>query len=79
MPRSDREVLEDAVRVLAEQAADSDRIVEEALEAGLAAEDRVVVYTKMLRLELLNTKAASSRRGHRLGSPSPRQRVLIGA
>ncbi len=77
MSRSERQVLEDAVRVTAEQAADSGRIVDEALAAGLAVDDPIVVHVKMLRLELLEvnrsgTRARAARAGLlRVRSDSP--------
>lgn len=58
MARRDRDILERAVRTVAEQAAKADAIVDEALDAGLDGSEPLTVHVKMLRLELLNVKAA---------------------
>lgn len=55
MPR-DRDILERAVHVVAEQAAKADEIVGESTAAG-GGSHPVTVHAKMLRLELLNVKA----------------------
>jgi hypothetical protein len=55
--RSDREILENAVRVVSEQAAKAGQLVDEALDAGLDGSHPLTVHAKMLRLELLNVKA----------------------
>ncbi len=57
MSRSEREVLEDAARVIAEQAAESGRIADEALAAGLDGSHPLTVKANMLRLHLLKVKA----------------------
>jgi hypothetical protein len=55
--RHERNVLQRAVRVLSEQAAAADAIVDEAVDAGLDGSHAVTLHAKMLRLELLNAKA----------------------
>lgn len=55
--RRDREILENAVRVIAEQADKSSGLVDEAVDAGLDGSHPLVVHAKMLRLELLQVKA----------------------
>jgi hypothetical protein len=55
--RREREILERAVRVVGEQSAAANAIVDEALDAGLDGSHPVTVYAKMLRLDLLNVKA----------------------
>jgi hypothetical protein len=55
--RRERDVLEHAVEVVAEQAAKADALVDESLAAGLGGSHPVTVQAKMLRLELLNVKA----------------------
>jgi hypothetical protein len=57
MTRQEREILERAVRTLAEQASSASQVVDEALDAGLHGSHPVTVHAKMLRLELLNVKA----------------------
>ena len=57
MARQERDILERAVRVVAEQAAKADELVDEAIEAGHGRSDPLVTHAKMLRLELLNVKA----------------------
>jgi hypothetical protein len=56
----ERDVLEHAVLVISEQAAAADALVHEALDARLGGSHPVTLHAKMLRLELLNVKAASS-------------------
>ncbi len=58
---SDRDILERAVRSIAEQATRTNDLIDEAMEAGLAANHPVTVAAKMLRLELLKTKAELER------------------
>jgi hypothetical protein len=53
----ERQVLENAVRVVAEQAMKADALVDEAIEVGHGRSHPLVVHAKMLRLELLNVKA----------------------
>jgi hypothetical protein len=55
--RRDRDILERAVRSIAEQAAKTNDVIDEAMETGLAADHPVTVTAKMLRLERLNVKA----------------------
>jgi hypothetical protein len=57
MARRERDVLENAVRVVAEQAAKADALVDEAIEVGHGRSDSLVVHAKTLRLELLRVKA----------------------
>ncbi len=61
MARQDRDILERAVRSIAEQAAKTNDLIDEAMDAGLAADHPVTVAAKMLRLELLKTKAELER------------------
>jgi hypothetical protein len=56
MARRDREILEHTVRVVIEQAARADELVDEAKAAG-GGNHPVTVHAKMLRLELLKVKA----------------------
>jgi hypothetical protein len=53
----DRQILEDAVASIAKAAANASDVVDEAAEV-LDAADPLVVHSKMLRLELLEVKAA---------------------
>jgi hypothetical protein len=57
MGRSERNILERAVRTVAEQAKNASAIVDEAHDAGLDGSHPVTLQAKMLRLELLNVKA----------------------
>jgi hypothetical protein len=57
MVHRERDVLEKAVRVVAEQATTADALVDEAIDVGHGRSDPLVVHAKMLRLELLNVKA----------------------
>jgi hypothetical protein len=57
MPRRERDILERAVRTVAEQATKADELVDEAIAAGLDGSHPLTVHAKMLRLELLNVKA----------------------
>lgn len=52
-----RDILERAVRIIAEQAAKADTLVDEALAAGLDGSHALTVGAKMLRQELLAVKA----------------------
>lgn len=61
-----RGVLEHAVRTLSEQAAAASALVDEAIDAGLNGSHPMTVHAKMLRLELLKTKAALERELGRL-------------
>ena len=56
MVHRERDVLENAVRVVAEQAPKAGELVDEATAAG-GGSHSVSVHAKMLRLELLNVKA----------------------
>ena len=56
MARREREILEHAVRTIAEQAVKADELVDEAKAAG-GGDHPVRVHAKMLRLELLKVKA----------------------
>jgi hypothetical protein len=57
MARRERDILERAVHVVAEQAAKADDLVDEAMDVGHGRSDPLVVHAKMLRLELLKVKA----------------------
>jgi hypothetical protein len=57
MARREREILEDAVHTVAEQAAKADDLVDEAIAVGHSRSDPLVVHAKMLRLELLKVEA----------------------
>src|SRR5215211_5962145 len=57
MASSDRDILERAVQAIAEQAAKANDVIDEAINAGLDADHPATVAAKMLRLELLKTKA----------------------
>ena len=57
MEGRERNILERAVHSIAEQAANASKVVDEAMDAGLAADHPVTVAAKMLRLELLQVKA----------------------
>jgi hypothetical protein len=56
MARRERDILEHAVRTIAEQAVKADELVDEAKAAG-GGDHPVTVHEKMLRLELLKVKA----------------------
>jgi hypothetical protein len=56
----EREILEQAVHAIAEQAVKADDLVDEAKAAG-GGDHPVTVQAKMLRLELLKVKAAPER------------------
>ncbi len=57
----ERHILERAVRVVAEQTAAADGVIDDAYEVGLGGSHRLTVHAKMLRLELLNVKSALER------------------
>jgi hypothetical protein len=61
MTPSDRDILERAVATISEQAANASKVIDEAMDAGSAADHPVTLATKMLRLELLKTKAELER------------------
>lgn len=65
MPRRKRDILERAVRTLAEQAAKADELVDAAAEAG-GGSHPVTIQAKRLRLELLDVKADLERELGRL-------------
>jgi hypothetical protein len=66
MPERERHILERAVRIVAEQAAKADALVDEAIATGLDGSHPVTLQAKMLRLELLNVKAGLDRELGRL-------------
>ena len=67
----EREVFERAVRTIAEQAAKTDAIVDEALAADLGrGSDRITVHVKMLRQELLDVGYGDRFPVTRSGEPS---------
>ena len=53
MARRERETLEHGVHAIAEQAAKTNTVIDEAIDAGLAADHPVTVAAKQVRLELL--------------------------
>jgi hypothetical protein len=53
----ERDILERAVRIVAEQTKNASAVVNEAHNAGLDGSHPLTVQAKMLRLELLNVKA----------------------
>jgi hypothetical protein len=55
--RRERDVLERAVHAVAEQAANTNKVVDEAMDAGLASDHPVNISPKQARLELLRVKA----------------------
>ena len=57
LPTAKPDILERAVRVVSEQAAKADQLVDEASAAGLDGSHQVTIHAKMLRLELLQVKA----------------------
>jgi hypothetical protein len=61
MTQRERQILEQAVHAVAEQAAKADDLVDEAIEVGLGHSAPLVTHAKMLRLELLNVKAEIER------------------
>jgi hypothetical protein len=63
---TDREILENAVRVVSEQAAKAGALVDEAMDAGLDGSHPLTVNAKMLRLELIQVKADLERELRRL-------------
>jgi hypothetical protein len=66
MSLAKRNILERAVRTLSEQASAASELVSEAIDAGLGGSHPITVHAKMLRLELLRTKAALERELGRL-------------
>ena len=57
MTHREQHVLENAIRLVTEQAAKADALVDEAIDVGHGRSDPLVTHAKMLRLELLNVKA----------------------
>ena len=57
MAQRQRDVLERAVHAIAEQAANTNNVIEEATDAGLVANHPLTVAVKQVRLELLKVKA----------------------
>lgn len=65
MARTERQILERAVRAVSQQAAAADQLVDEAVAAGLDGSHPLTVHAKTLRLELLQVKAELERElGH---------------
>src|SRR5262245_31171691 len=60
MMPSDREILERAVAAISKQAANTSTLIDEAM-GTLPADHPVTIAAKMLRVELLNTKAELER------------------
>ncbi len=52
----ERHVVEGAVQAVAEEATAADRLIDEALAAGLDGSHALTVHAKMLRTELLRVK-----------------------
>src|SRR5215475_6819340 len=61
MTPSDRDILQRAVTAIAKQAAKTSDLIDEVMDAGLAADHPLTIAAKMLRLELLKTKAELER------------------
>jgi hypothetical protein len=61
MTPADRDILERAVAAISERAAGASNLIDEAMDAGLPADHPVTIAAKMLRLELLKTKAELER------------------
>jgi hypothetical protein len=57
MPQRERDILERAVHAIAQQTANTNRVIDEAREVGLAADHPVTLQAKLIRLELLKVKA----------------------
>ena len=57
MAHRERDILERAVHSIAEQAANTNKVIDEALAAGLPSDHPVPLQARMLRLELLRVKA----------------------
>jgi hypothetical protein len=57
MARREREILQHAVKAVAEQAAKADDLVDDLIWVGHGRSDPLVTHAKMLRLELLKVKA----------------------
>lgn len=73
MARRERDVLERAVHAVAEQAAKTNVVIDEAMDAGIAADHPGIVAAKQVRLELLNVKADLERE---LGQSGPQLQGL---
>jgi hypothetical protein len=61
MTPSDRDILERSVAAISERAANASNLIDEAMYAGLPSDHPVTIAAKMLRLELLKTKAELER------------------
>ena len=57
MARRERDILERAVHSISEQASNTSKVVDEAMDAGLPADHPVTVAAKQVRFELLRVKA----------------------
>jgi hypothetical protein len=57
MTHREQHVLENAIRLVTDQAAKADDLVDEAIDVGHGRSDPLVTHAKMLRLELLKVKA----------------------
>ena len=64
--KADREILERAVAAVAEQAAETDALVHEAVEIGLGGSAPLTIRAKVIRQELLRVKAELERELERL-------------
>jgi ATP-dependent protease HslVU (ClpYQ) peptidase subunit len=60
--RKERDVLEEAVRAIAERAADAYALIEELAQAGVSPEHDLMNAAKRLRIELLTTKGEIERK-----------------
>jgi hypothetical protein len=66
MTGRERDILERSVHAIAEQAANTNKVIDEAMGAGLPADHPVTVAAKQLRMELLKVKADLERELGRL-------------
>ena len=57
MTRRECDILEHAVHSISEQAAKTNKIIDEALAAGLPSDHPVTLQAKLIRLELLKVKS----------------------
>jgi hypothetical protein len=57
MARRERDILEQAVQAVAEQATKADDLVDDLIWVGHGRSDALITHAKMLRMELLKVKA----------------------
>lgn len=67
MGSGERHILERAVRAVADQAAKADGLIDEALAAGLDGMHTLTINARLLRQELLDTKAGVGARARDVG------------